>query len=289
VVPVVELERPGVAVALVAVEGERDFGPTLAQLGRSLTLVAAVSLGALALFATLFVRMASSAAGLERRLSRAQNLATMGQMTAALAHEIRNPLGIIRNAATRLGQLDADARAMADFVVDEVDRLHRTLNRYLEFARGSEEAPGRGDALAALRATLALLEGETRSRGVTVECSGVEAGEAPVRLETESLKQVFLNLMLNALEAMPQGGTLRVACSERRGRFEIVVADTGTGMSGEVLARAGTPFFTTKARGSGLGLVLSRRLLRSAGGDLRIQSGEGRGTACTTVLPRRGA
>jgi signal transduction histidine kinase len=273
--------------ALVAVESELTYAATLAELSRTLALVALVTLGALALLATLFVRMALSAARLERRLTRAQNLAAMGQMTATLAHEIRNPLGIIRNAATRLGQLDAEARRMADFVVEETDRLNRTLNRYLEFARGTEHATGAGDAREALRATLDLLEGEMHSRGIALEKAGADQGRAPVRLENESLKQIYLNLILNALEAMPAGGVLRVSVAERRGRYEIALADTGAGMRAEVLRRAGEPFYTTKAQGSGLGLVLTRRLLRSAGGDLRVESEEGRGTTCTVVLPAR--
>ncbi len=273
-------------IALVAVEGDLDYGRTLGALGQSLALLALVSFIALAVLGTLFVRVALSAAQLEQRLSRAQNMAAMGQMTATLAHEIRNPLGIIRNAATRLGQLDVEARPVADYVVEEVDRLHHILNRYLEFARGGEEASGAGDARASLRATLSLLESEMRSRGIALEANGTD-GTAPVRLASDSLKQVYLNLLLNALEAMPQGGRLRVAVGERRGRFEIAFADSGTGMSEETMRRTEIPFFTTKPKGSGLGLALTRRLLRSAGGDLRLDSEPGRGTTCTVMLPKR--
>lgn len=278
-------------VALVAVEADIDYEGTLGGLRRSLAIAALVSLGALALLATFFVRLALSSTRLELRLTRAQNLAAMGQMTATLAHEIRNPLGVIRNAATRLGQLDPEARTMADFVVEEADRLNRTLNRYLEFARGGEE-PGvgaeAGDARQALRATLNLLEGEMRLRGVALESHGVGEGSAPVRLDNEALKQIFLNLVLNALDAMPDGGRLCVAMAEQRGRYEITLEDSGAGMTPDVLRRAGEPFFTTKARGSGLGLVLSKRLLVAGGGDLRLESQVGRGTACTVALPRHG-
>jgi len=277
-------------VALVAVEADVDYEDTLDGLRRSLVIAALVSLGALALVGTLFVRRGLAAARLERRLTRAQNLAAMGQMTATLAHEIRNPLGVIRNAATRLGQLDPEARTMADFVIEEADRLNKTLNRYLEFARGDEDpAAGEGDARQALRATLNLLEGEMRQRGIALESDDVGDGSAPVRVDNESLKQVFLNIVLNALDAMPQGGRLRVAMADRRGHFEIVLEDTGKGMAPEVLQRAGEPFFTTKARGSGLGLVLSKRLLMAGGGELRVESLAGRGTTCTVALPRRGA
>ena len=108
-----------------------------------------------------------------------------------------------------------------------------------------------------------------------------------MRLDNESLKQLYLNLILNALDAMPKGGTLTVETAERPGRFEIVIADDGEGIPAGTLRRLGSPFFTTKASGSGLGLFLARRLAAAAGGDLRIRSEVGRGTTCAVRLPRR--
>jgi signal transduction histidine kinase len=108
-----------------------------------------------------------------------------------------------------------------------------------------------------------------------------------VRLDNESLKQLYLNLILNALDAMPRGGTLAVETAERAGHFEVSIADDGEGMPTETLRRLGSPFFTTKATGSGLGIFLARRLAASAGGELRIRSEVGRGTTCVVRLPRR--
>jgi two-component system sporulation sensor kinase A len=137
-----------------------------------------------------------------------------------------------------------------------------------------------------LRATLDLLEGEAQARHVVLErAAWVEA--APVALDNESLKQLYLNLVLNALEAMPEGGRLTVGIGERAGRFEIGITDDGAGIPPDVLRRLGSPFFTTKATGSGLGLSLARRLAESAGGELKIQSAVGRGTTCIVRLPRR--
>ena len=106
-------------------------------------------------------------------------------------------------------------------------------------------------------------------------------------LDNESLKQLYLNLMLNALEAMGKGGTLRVGAAERGGRLEVSVADSGPGMPPEVLKRVGSPFYSTKSTGSGLGLFLARRLAQSAGGELKITSEPGRGTTCTVRMPKR--
>jgi two-component system, NtrC family, sensor histidine kinase HydH len=218
----------------------------------------------------------------------------MGRLTATLAHEIKNPLAIIRGSAQRLGKLEPQAERMAGFIVEETDRLSRTVARYLQFARPGESAGGEGgeaggetgDAAAALRATLELLDDEFRMRKVTVARSDLDSA-APVALHPESLKQVFLNLILNALEAMPEGGRLDLARAERSGRFEFTIRDTGAGVAPEIAGKLGDPFFTTKAQGSGLGLFLTRRLVQSSGGDLEIRGEHGRGTTCVVRFPRR--
>jgi signal transduction histidine kinase len=183
---------------------------------------------------------------------------------------------------------------MADYLVDEADRLSRTVGRYLQFARGAASAldedavlaPARGDARATLEQTLDLLEGEFQARRVVVEREPNWPEEpAEVALDDESLKQVYLNLVLNALDAMPDGGRITVGMAAGRGEYRVRIADTGGGIEPEVLKRLGSPFFTTKAKGSGIGLFLTRRLVRSAGGDLQIDSVLARGTSCLVRLP----
>ncbi|MBI5711101.1 MAG: hypothetical protein HZC42_12500 [Candidatus Eisenbacteria bacterium] len=284
-------DEAGRVLAAVAVEAGPLYAEVVGGLGRKLLVIALVTLLAIVLLAAFVIRGAWSAAQLERRLSRAENLAAMGRLTATLAHEIKNPLAIIRGSAQWLGKLEPEARRMADFVVEEADRLSRTVARYLQFARGGSDgatpaATGAGDAAAALAATLDLLDGELRARRVALERGPLPAA-APVALDNESLKQLYLNLILNALEAMPGGGSLAVALSERGGRIEVSLSDSGTGIPPEVLRRLGNPFYTTKATGSGLGLFLARRLAQSAGGDLRIVSQAGRGTTCVVRLARR--
>ena len=276
----------GGVVAVVAVEARPEYLLALAELRRRLLLTTIV-IGVVILgLAALVFRVVQSAMKLDRRLSRAENLAAMGQLTATLAHEIKNPLAIIRGSAQRLGKLDPEARRMADFVVEESDRLTQTVARYLRFARGERAPTEGGDAIQALQATLDLLEGEIRDRRVGLErMDGPSA--APVALDDESLKQVYLNLILNALEAMPEGGRLEVSASDRKGQIEVSIADTGAGISTEHLRQLAKPFFTTKVQGSGLGLFLTRRLLESVGGSLRIESVVGQGTRCRVCLPLR--
>ncbi len=277
----------GRVAGVVMVEARPDHDRVLAGLRRDFLLRTLIAALAMAVLAAVLLRVAWSSQRLERRLSRAENLAAMGRLTATLAHEIKNPLAIIRGSAERLGKLEPEARRMADFVVEESDRLSRTVARYLQFARGEAEASGSGDAVGALEATLALLEGELAARRVALERT-VAPGAAPVALDNESLKQVYLNLILNALEAMGEGGTLTVSAEERVGSFEVRIGDTGPGMEPDLVRRLGSPFFTTRAQGSGLGLFLTRRLLESAGGGLDIESAPGRGTTCRVRLPRLG-
>jgi signal transduction histidine kinase len=276
--------EPGV---VLVTEDRPRWGPELSRLRRDLSLLAAVSVLAVAALAWLVMRANASQFALERRLSRAQNLAAMGRMTATLAHEIKNPLAIIRGSAKRLAKLEPEALAMSDSVVEEVDRLSETVNRYLQFARlGSEPAgaEARGDAAATLAATLDLLEGEFRSRGCVLARAATFPA-APVRLDDASLKQVWLNLVQNALEATPAGGSVRVELALEPGHVRVAIADSGAGMTPDVLARAGEPFFTTRAQGTGLGLHLSRQLVQAAGGSLALASREGAGATVTVLLP----
>ena len=279
-------EAPG--VVLVTEDAPR-WASELARLRRDLALLAAVAVLAVAALAALVLRAMASQLLLERRLSRSENLAAMGRMTATLAHEIKNPLAIIRGSAKRLGKLDAEAQGMADSVVEEVDRLSATVNRYLQFARGGPElgrAPGaeRGDAAATLAATLELLRGEFGSRGCTLVRDD-DLVDLWVPLDDGSLKQVWLNLLQNALEAVPDGGAVRVRCERSGGRVLARVRDDGPGVPAEVLTRLGEPFYTTRAQGTGLGLFLSRQLVQGAGGSLRITSREGEGTSVTVEFP----
>jgi len=278
---------PGAPDVVLVTEDLPRWGPELGRLRRDLSLLAAVSVLAVAALSLLVMRANASQVALERRLSRAQNLAAMGRMTATLAHEIKNPLAIIRGSARRLAKLEPEALAMADSVVEEVDRLSETVNRYLQFARGAgdaEKADARGDATGTLAATLDLLEGEFRSRGCALEREGAFP-PAPVRLDDASLKQVWLNLVQNALEASPDGGHVRVGCALDAGAVRVSIADSGPGIPPDVLARIGEPFFTTRAQGTGLGIHLSRQLVQGAGGALELASREGAGTTVAVRLP----
>jgi signal transduction histidine kinase len=275
-------DRAGVLIA----EDRPTWGPELARLRRDLGLLAAVSLLAVAALAAVVLRATGAQWALERRLARAENLAAMGRMTATLAHEIKNPLAIIRGSARRLGRLAPDAQAMADSVVEEVDRLSGTVNRYLQFARGATPDPSaRGDAAATLVATVEALRAEAEGRGVRLAVETVP-GRAGVGLDDDTLRQMWLNLLQNALEALTErGGSVVARCESGGGRVRVRVHDDGPGVPPELLARLGEPFLTTRAQGTGLGLFTVRQWAQGAGGALRVESAPGQGTTVVVELP----
>jgi len=279
--PVYDLDRE--VVGGVGVVASATFFEVLGQVRNTLFGTAAFVLVGVVLVAVVFARLLSFQDRLESRLRRTETLATMGQMTAMLAHEIRNPLGIIRGAAERLGErFGLQDDEVYRFIPEEVDRLEHTLGTYLDFAR-----PGRSeehDVHEALIKTLGLMGPELERKGIQVEAD-IEEGACPVRGDAHLLHQAFLNLVLNAGEAMGEGGTLRVSLSRRGRMARVVVTDTGVGMSEEVRRRATEAFFTSKEKGSGLGLAVVSRVIDDIGGKIQIESQPGEGTTVTLKLP----
>jgi signal transduction histidine kinase len=274
----------GDVVGGVGVVASATFFEVLGQVRRTLMGAAAVVLVGMVLLGTVFAKLLSAQESLESRLRRTETLASMGQMSAMLAHEIRNPLGIIRGAAERLGeryQLTEDE--VYRFIPEEVDRLERTLSTYLDFARpdSTEEFE---DVRRALTRTLDLMGHELEGKGIRLEAD-MEDGEFLVRGDTHVLQQAFLNLLLNARDAMSDGGTLGVSLRRRGTDAEVSVSDTGSGMTEEVVRRAAEPFFTSKEKGSGLGLAVVSRLVDDLGGRMNIRSRTGDGTTVTLWLP----
>jgi len=268
----------------VGVEASATFFETMKNMKH--TLIGAALLVSLGLVVIGFAvaRLLVSRELLEARLSRAETLAAMGQMTAMLAHEIRNPLGIIKGAAERVSKrhgLDEDE--VFRFIPEEVDRLEQTLNAYLDFAhpRAAIEIE---DLNHALTRTLEFLQVELERKSIQVE-TRFEPGPFPVRGDPHLLRQALLNIFLNARDAMPSGGRLTVSLERRGPRALVTISDTGAGMTPDVLARATEPFFTAKEKGSGLGLAVVRRAVEDVRGKLEIQSRPQAGTAVILNLP----
>jgi len=223
---------------------------------------------------------------IEEQLRRADRLSALGELSAGMAHEIRNPLGSIRGTAEILqdGIDPADPRyEFSRILIKEVDRLNRVVEDFLRFARPAPVERGRFDVNEALREVLTLTRQPALKNGVRTE---LVPGEVPLLPgDREQLKQAFLNLVLNALQAMPDGGTLAIATERVEGRLRIRFADSGQGIPRENLERIFNPFFTTRQEGTGLGLAITHRIVQGHGGRMEVESRLGEGTTFTVVLP----
>ena len=250
--------------------------------------------------ATAAARVIESSQAYERVKER-DRLAALGEMAAGLAHEIRNPLGAIKGAAQLLVGPDgkpiepgAEAAELMEIIVEEANRLNNVVTRFLDYVRSEKaerEGQGKVDVNVVVRRTVQLLEQSSDARNVDVR---VRCDELlpPVAGDPEALLQVFLNLGLNAMQAMPDGGTLDILTTRRRrsrlgyGQFaEIRFRDTGLGIPRDKLKKLFIPFYTTKQKGTGLGLAISQRIVSQHGGTIEVRSTLGQGSTFSVFLP----
>jgi two-component system NtrC family sensor kinase len=224
-----------------------------------------------------------------RQISRSEKLASIGRLAAGIAHEINNPLtGVLMFAhllQEKGGRDGEDARDL-EVIVRETERVRGIVRSLLDFARQSAPSKELLDMNRVVQDTVKLVRKQAE-RGKVVIDERLDGGLPPVLGDRNQLAQVFVNLALNAIEAMPAGGLLTVSTGARDGRVVIVFSDTGCGIKAEDLDRVFDPFFTTKppGEGTGLGLSVSYGTVEQHGGDLTVQSREGEGTTMTVVLP----
>ena len=275
----------GATRAVVAVEASPAFLEGLVRLRFILIIVTGLSILGIMLFTAFAMRATGSLLKARESLLRAETLATMGRMAAGLAHEIRNPLFIIRSAAEKLRDADpAHAAEIESYVIEEVDRLNGTLTDYLLFAK---DEPGRlvtFDVAATLARSVKNVRESLEDPDVDLTAD-FEIERAPFSGEEKRLQQAFLNIILNARQALAGRGRVSVSLASSGGRYVIRVADTGSGIAGKDLSRIFEPFFTTKTYGSGLGLAITKKVIEDHGGRIEVQSAAGTGTEVTITLP----
>uniref|UniRef100_A0A831UE02 histidine kinase n=1 Tax=Geobacter metallireducens TaxID=28232 RepID=A0A831UE02_GEOME len=225
----------------------------------------------------------------QEELVRAAKLADIGMLAAGVAHEINNPMAIIRGN-TELLQMsipeDSPNREEVDTIAQQVGRVERIVGSLLKFARQQQKELG-------TVAVNGLLDEILKQVGHQVPLTGIEvrrdyaADLPPLQGDGDQLRQVFTNLILNAIQAMKQGGTLTVATSRNRGAgtCTVAVGDTGIGIPPENLKNIFSPFFTTRGDGTGLGLAVSYGIVRDHGGNIQVESEAGRGSTFRVVLP----
>lgn len=259
----------------------------------------------------MFRRLAAQAASaiessqVYERVKERDRLAAIGEMAAGLAHEIRNPLGAIKGAAQLLVGPDGapieptpESGEFIGIIIEEVDRLNKVVTQFLDYARIEKSEPaehGEIELNDVVRKTVQLLENREDAAAVDIQVR-LDDLLPPVAGDPEALVQVFLNLGLNALQAMDEdGGTLEIITTRRRrsrlgyGSFaEVRFRDTGVGIARDKIKKLFIPFFTTKSRGTGLGLAISQRIVNQHGGTIVVRSNPGKGSTFSVFLPALG-
>lgn len=233
---------------------------------------------------------------LEEEMRRKEWLAGLGEMSAGMAHEIRNPLGALAGAMQMLRkdlQADDTSRRLMDIAVREAIRLDTIITEFLRYARPPALNLTECDLNKVLAETLDLVHHEARSRtGISI-AAAPSTGALPAQVDQDQMKQVFWNLAVNAFDAMSKGGQLTIATGCRKvdvaGRkaevVEVSFHDTGEGIPKNSLSKIFLPFFTTKKRGSGLGLAAVHRIVDLHGGWIKVESQDGQGTRFGVCLP----
>ena len=228
---------------------------------------------------------------MQEELVRKEQLAAVGELSAVIAHEVRNPLAIMKNAAAGLRRsslADQDRATLVDILDEEADRLNRLVRDLLAYAR---PVTLRGTPVDVTQIVQESVDTAMRGReieGVTVELR-LDEGPRTVHCDRELLVRALANVVENALQAMPAGGRLTVESSDAaigpRAAISLVFHDTGEGMDTLVRSKARDPFFTTRPSGTGLGLAIVERVIRSHGGEVSIESRYGSGTTVSIALP----
>jgi two-component system, NtrC family, sensor histidine kinase HydH len=228
----------------------------------------------------------------EAAVRRSERLAALGQLTAGLAHELRNPLGTMRASAEMLAKNvtgeNEIARELAGFIATEVDRTNSLITRFLEFARPLKLRLQKSDLAQVADRAIDELSRHNPPYDVKIH-RNYSPDVPPLDLDAELMERVVYNLLLNAVQATPRGGGVTVKTREAGERAELSVIDRGSGIAREHLENIFNPFFTTKTEGVGLGLAIVSKIVDEHGGNISAESETGQGSVFRVFLPLRSA
>ncbi len=236
----------------------------------------------------LMIQDLSQVKNLEEDLRRSERLAALGKMAAGVAHELRNPLSSIKGLALVLRSKSCNEnhdREAADILVQEVERLNRSISELLDYARPQKLQKNKVDIQKLLKKAVSLLSMDAEASGVQMVTDFPEVLPM-LNADEDKLNQVFLNLFLNSIQAMTGGGTLTVSTEKTdEESIKVVVTDTGCGISAENISRVFDPYFTTKPEGTGLGMAMSAKIVEEHGGSITFESEEGKGASVIVEIP----
>ncbi len=287
-IPLVVRDQVIGTAVIVETRGPRLFTPAEVERAAAIANQLAVAADNARLYADL-QRSYAELARAQQQLIQGERLAALGELSAVVAHEVRNPLGVIFNSIGSLRRLvrpTGDAKMLFDIVDEEADRLNRIVGDLLDFARPSTpelrpEPLGRvvEDAVAAALA---------QHGGRVVLARDLDPDLPPVVMDARLVRQAVLNVAVNAVQAMPRGGRITVRTRREATAARLEIEDSGAGIADEVRERIFEPFFTTKASGTGLGLAVVRRIVEGHGGEVEVRSEPGVGTVFVLRFPLAG-
>ena len=228
----------------------------------------------------------------QAEVRRAERLAALGQLTAGLAHELRNPLGTMKTSAEMLArqvaQENAIAKEMAGFIASEVDRTNSLITRFLDFARPQHLKLETADIAALLDGAIGRFEREQKDMGTSVTVfKNYSPDVPPVRFDAQLMERVVSNLLVNAAQASPPGGIVTVKTLSDQDEVEVAVIDRGSGIDPKNIENIFNPFFTTKSDGIGFGLAIISKIVDEHGGRITVESALGEGSVFRVFLPLR--
>ncbi|MBW2318499.1 MAG: two-component sensor histidine kinase [Deltaproteobacteria bacterium] len=292
--PLSDLEGPILGVFEIVQDLSEDY-QTIAHFKYRIMLTSVLIMGLLLIVLRYIVKKgeriiqkrAAEQLLLREELNQAQRLASLGEMVAAVSHEIRNPLGIISSTAEllrgKLTHTDTQDK-LADVIVQEANRLNNIVTDFLDFARPPTLNLMSCKVDEILDNNLKHLAPEISNKGYEIH-KKLKTHIPEIQADPGLLYQAFLNVLINAMQAMPEGGKIFIEVSTRKNSLTTVFFDEGTGISEQTLSKIWDPFFTTKDKGSGLGLPIVKKIIEGLGGTVNVENGPEKGAQVTITLP----
>ncbi|MDZ7263789.1 MAG: ATP-binding protein [candidate division KSB1 bacterium] len=280
-------------VALLVLEANADFFEILGLFKRGLIIGSLVSFGLMIVFSFFISWMITLLIRTQESLRRSEKLAAMGQMAASVAHEIRNPLGIIKSTADVLKEKYADREQpdeLFDYISEEVRRLNHLVNNFLSFAREPKLNLKTANVNEIIQRAVKAIVREQCEQQIAIHITAAEQLVCD-RIDEDAMQQVLFNMLINAIQAIAEEGRIdirlqRVAVKNKE-YAQIQISDTGRGIEGDI-EKIFEPFYSTKSSGSGLGLTISKQIIEKHGGRIEVASLPGEGTTFRLYLPLQG-
>lgn len=221
----------------------------------------------------------------EQLLVTKEKLSVVGELSAGIAHEIKNPLTSIKGFIQLIQKSGKANRLHVDMVLSEIDRINEIVSELLVLSKPQTKELTLIPILDIIRYVTSLVSNEAQKNNISIEIVDIKE-DMLIRGDKNNLKQVFINLIKNSMEAMPAGGKIEISgCYDTVEGVSITVRDDGSGISPSNLEMLGDPFFTSKEKGMGLGLTITKKIIQEHKGQLKIESEEGNGTAVSVILP----